>query len=378
MHAFHEAFADIVALFQHFTFPEILRFEIAHTRGQIQSQENVLGKLASQFGRATGLRGALRDAIGTFDRTTGAWTPHKPDPTELERTEEPHARGAILVAAVFDAFLRIYTERTSDLVRLYTAGTGVLPAGAVHPDLVNRLAEEAQKAADHVLTMCVRALDYCPPIDLTFGEYLRALITADIDFYPDDPRSYRIAFVEAFRQRGVYPRDVRALSVDNLRWRHAHEDEVRHSPTLLTRIKGLKNYAHWQLYAKTREELFRRERDARLEIHDALVEHFRSGSDGAQDAEFLGVDGRNPFEVHAAHFAVRQGPDKQPRFQLVVQITQEERKAGGGPGFFGGSTVILDVQHERVDYCIRKSIGSRTRRERETAYRARSRGTALS
>ena len=27
--AFHEAFADIVAMFQHFTLPEVLRFEIA-------------------------------------------------------------------------------------------------------------------------------------------------------------------------------------------------------------------------------------------------------------------------------------------------------------------------------------------------------------
>ena len=30
--AFHEAFADIVALFQHFTIPELVRFEIAQAR----------------------------------------------------------------------------------------------------------------------------------------------------------------------------------------------------------------------------------------------------------------------------------------------------------------------------------------------------------
>jgi hypothetical protein len=33
--AFHEAFADIVALFQHFTFPEVLRAQIAKTRGDL-------------------------------------------------------------------------------------------------------------------------------------------------------------------------------------------------------------------------------------------------------------------------------------------------------------------------------------------------------
>ena len=51
--AFHEAFADIVALFQHFTFPEVLRHQIAKTRGDLASQ-SLLGQLAQQFGKAIG------------------------------------------------------------------------------------------------------------------------------------------------------------------------------------------------------------------------------------------------------------------------------------------------------------------------------------
>ena len=109
----------------------------------------------------------------------------------------PHGRGAILVAAVFDAFLAIYRTRTADLLRLSTGGTGVLAAGAIHPDLVHRLAGEAAKAAGHVLNMCIRALDYIPPIDITFGEYLRGIITADFDLVEDDRYNYRVAFVEA-------------------------------------------------------------------------------------------------------------------------------------------------------------------------------------
>ena len=91
----------------------------------------------------------------------------------------PHSRGAILVAAVFDAFLAIYETRTADLMRISTGGAGVLSAGAIHPDLVHRLAAEAVKSAKHILDMCIRALDYIPPVDITFGEYLRGLITAD-------------------------------------------------------------------------------------------------------------------------------------------------------------------------------------------------------
>ena len=111
-----------------------------------------------------------------------------------------------------------FTKRARPISAIYTEGTGVLPTGAIHPDLVHRLAGEAIKTAGHVLNICIRALDYIPPVDITFGEYLRGLITADSDLVEDDPFGYRVAFVEAFRRRGVYPQDLDTLSVDTLRW----------------------------------------------------------------------------------------------------------------------------------------------------------------
>jgi hypothetical protein len=85
-----------------------------------------------------------------------------------------------------------------------------------------------------VLHVCIRALDYLPLIDVTFGEYLRAIITADSDAVPLDERGYRVAFIEAFRRRGIYPRDVRSLAVESLRWRTVEEPQsVR---TKFTRI----------------------------------------------------------------------------------------------------------------------------------------------
>ena len=229
MLALHEGFADIVALLQHFTIPELLVHEISRSRGDIES-ETVLGSLAVQFGYATGGRGALRNAIGHLDGKV--WKRYEPDPGDYEKAQTPHARGAVLVAAVFDAFLAIYKSRTVDLIRLYTGGTGVLPNGAIHPDLVGRLADEATKAAAHVLTMSIRALDYLPPIDVTFFEYLRALITADFDVVRADHYDYRVAFVEAFRRRGIHPENLtsnptedtpRTFSVDTLRWRRPEQ-----------------------------------------------------------------------------------------------------------------------------------------------------------
>src|SRR3954470_12605006 len=132
--AFHEAFADIVALFQHFSFPDVLHHQISKTRGDLASQ-SLLGELAQQFGQASGLYGGLREAIGRVNETTKKWEPIEPDPQAYEDEEEPHARGALLVAAIFSAFLAIYRSRVADLIRLATGGSGILHEGALPPDL---------------------------------------------------------------------------------------------------------------------------------------------------------------------------------------------------------------------------------------------------
>ncbi len=214
--AFHEAFADIVALFQHFTFPEVLKHQISKTRGNLENQ-NLLGQLAQEFGSAIGGYGSLRDAIGSVNPETKKWEPKTPNPIDYKKNVEPHSRGSVLVAAVFESFLTIYKKRVADLLRIATNGTGVLPEGELHPDLVNRMAKEASKAAKHVLNMCIRALDYCPPVDITFGDYLRAIVTADVDLVRNDDHEYRLAFIDSFRKRGIYPVGIKTLSVDSLK-----------------------------------------------------------------------------------------------------------------------------------------------------------------
>src|SRR6185503_2355308 len=255
----HEGFADIVSLMQHFTIKEVLEREISSTRGNIEA-ESTLGSLAVQFGYATGGRGALRNAIGSMEGKK--WKRFEPDPSDLQKRLTPHSRGAVLVAAVFDAFIAIYNSRIADLIRIYTGGTGVLPSGAIHPDLVNRLCEEAAKSANHVLTMCIRAIDYLPPVDVTFFEYLRGLITADFDFVSDDRLRYRVAFVEAFRRRGIYPLNLdertpdvpRTLSVDTLRWQGLDASQFPRAVRAKLWeqyngvIKGLRRYADACIY----------------------------------------------------------------------------------------------------------------------------------
>ena len=131
MLAFHEAFADIVALFQHFTVPEALKDQLARTHGDL-TQHNLLGELAQQFGQGIGGRGALRSAIGKIDAETEKWMPAQPQRSDYQNATESHDRGAVLVAAIFDAFVDIYRRRSEDLIRIATGGTGILLSVSRH------------------------------------------------------------------------------------------------------------------------------------------------------------------------------------------------------------------------------------------------------
>ena len=363
--ALHEAFADIVALMQHFTIPELLQNEIARTRGDLEA-ESILGSLAVQFGRAIGGRGALRDAIGAFDKS-GVWQRLEPTPADYAKALGPHARGAILVAAVFDAFLAIYKARTADLLRIYTSGTGVLPSGAIHPDLVRRLGAEAAKSARHVLNMCIRALDYLPPVDVSFGEYLRGIITADFDLVDDDMYGYRVAFVEAFRRRGIYPADLTTLSVDTLRWEGIRL--AKPPPHYQTILNQLKRYANACFYLSDRKALFEETRLQRRALHDTLSKVFASAPDFAS---LLGLDPTSTFEVHEMRRSVRLSPDGKHIPQIIVALAQSRQiqvEGSSEPHIFrGGSTIIVDLSKPEIQYAIRKRVDSQTREQRTSAF----------
>jgi hypothetical protein len=228
--AFHEAFADLAALFNHFTHREVLLDTLRKTGGRlfdlqlnpevqidktagapaIQAQiaaANPLIGLAQQFGEASGMRSALRSALGT-----------PPNSDDIKTKIEPHDRGSVLVAAVFDAYFTIYSRRTYDLFRVFRAGGGTTDNGDIPVPLAERLCDEASRTAQQFFAICARALDYCPPVDITFGDFLRAVLTADLDFHPDDPDGVRDAFMEAFRLRGIVADEAVSYSENSLFW----------------------------------------------------------------------------------------------------------------------------------------------------------------
>ena len=405
--AFHEAFADIVALFQHFSYPGVLRDQIAQTRGNLAG-ENLLAQLAQQFGKASGRGSALRDALGGRNAKTGVWEPRKPDVRALDRNHEPHDRGAILVAAVFGAFVGVYNARSADLYRIASEGTGVLRAGEIHPDLANRLAAEAQRAAQYTLQMCIRALDYCPPVGITFGDYLRAIITADQDLNAED-NLYRLHFAESFRKWGIHPRGRSSMSVEGLLWptldeamdeigvaserkqiralfkkKRQVEESEEESITRQSFRSSLPSNLSWNL------ETDRAEAWKAIGEHAAILWSWLVKGEGASLAHAFGLvldnqsapptvyrsrhmSGAPAVEVHSVRSAIRRNQRGGSVTDLVVEITQRRRgyykkedqlkndqsgnvvnqEIHGDFIFRAGCTLLLDPIHMKVRRVIR-------------------------
>jgi len=360
--AFHEAFADIVAIFQHFTFREVLADTIQKTRSDLRGESSLI-KLAQQFGYATGMGKALREAVDASTKTIqDSDEPIAPDPTLMQTLLEPHDRGSILVAAVFDAFFRVYQRRIRDLVRIATGGSGVLPAGDLHPDLVNRIAAEASRTAQNILTMCIRSIEYLPPVDVTFGDFLRALVTADYQMVPDDDAGLRASMIEAFRVRGIYPEGVTSLAEDSLMWRGpARPLELPFEPYQQRLAENMRAFDRWGKTIVPRDENAKT-----MDKWAGLL-----GSWAKREASSLGLDPSLPVALLGFHTVFRVAPDGQLIVELVAQFEQIDRKseedpAYGGVPFRGGATVIAGADGI-VRYVISKEM-SDARRKRQMEF----------
>jgi hypothetical protein len=354
--ALHEAFADLVALFRHFTHREVLLDTIQRTGGalyryQLQpdaamsgydrytetdsrkreakdttgtegpmlgaqiSQRNPLVELAQQFGEASGRNRGLRSALGT-----------PPNSDDIRKYFEPHRRGAILVAAVFDAYFSIYLKRTADLFRIHRAGGGGGSLTDLPGPLARLLAEEASRTAELFFTMCVRALDYCPPVDLTFGDFLRAVITANFDLHPADEIGVRDAFMQAFRLRGIVPESASFFSEGAIAWPRA--GRLRLDP-----VPGLE---FGDPNGLTRAQ------------QNAVKQTLRAYVDNAVNKGKLGFDPGLPVEIPSFHPVFRVNPDGSLRTDMVVEMVQRRDvqfdKDGPRLGTFpmrGGATLII-------------------------------------
>ena len=202
--AFHEGFADVIALLSVFSQRELVHQLLSpssspsngasptllHARDLTVEalKTSALFGLADEMGQeVSGIRGeALRHS-----------TTLTPDPKLLETPEflEPHRRGEIFVAAIMNGFISAWAARISK--------SGI-PGQERYP--IGRVAEEGADIAEALATMWIRALDYMPPVHLQFSDALSAALTGDLEVRPDDSRfDLRDHMTKAFRAFGIKP-----------------------------------------------------------------------------------------------------------------------------------------------------------------------------
>lgn len=335
--AFHEAFADLVALLQRFSYSQVVRANIIRTGGDL-SKDNDLLHFGFQLARGSGA-----EAVRSVDLKADQ---------RYDSAEKEHDLGTVLVSAIVSAFLKIYRRRSERVIRIATGGSSPPDPGRLSTELIDQLTHIACKLANQFLRMCIRAIDYCPPIDIQLGEYLRALVTADRDFVPDDPYAYREALVEAFSERRIYPAGVEALTEDGLLWK---------PPRAKIFENGLE-FSHLRFAGTPGKAASKREIQRRANSVLKLVSRPESlcefGLAQAGESDLKG-DEVGPITVESVRVSRRIGPDGQFAFDIVGEVSQKRTSPSkdGWPEFefYGGSTVILDAQGE-VRLVVSKSI----------------------
>ena len=218
--AFHEGFADVIALFSIFSLPKVV--EMLFTKDQPYSEDGVgykpipLSQLTEDylrdsviFGLAEEVGKEIPGARSAALRRSIKLRPEKvldpDDPTRYrEEFNEPHLRGEILVAAMTNAFLKVWLRRLEGFGDQSPAARK-RPLSQIKLDR-QRVVEEGANVADYLLTMSIRGLDYTPPCDLQFGDFLSALITADLEIRPDDSKyHFRETLLLSFSEYGIVP-----------------------------------------------------------------------------------------------------------------------------------------------------------------------------
>jgi len=207
---------------------------------------------------------------------------------------------------------------------------------------------------------------------VTFGDYLRALITADLDIAPEDENGYRVALIEAFRARGIFPDRVNTLSIESLRW---NEPELTQKATFDWLAREIKNDIRELVDTVRREELYAHSMTAQQHalLNDergefgpaewelflnklgmtscAVKELFRRDSskvrflkDGRADDTFT-----PRIEVHTIRPAFRAGREGRQIEQVLITLTQRVTVDIGEDGvqktmwFRGGCSLILSL-----------------------------------
>lgn len=348
---FHEGFSDVVALLSVFSLRSIVELGLTGGKAPVKTQnglrlisgehltadsiaDSILFGLGKEFGKEMdGVRSnALRRSVKL-----------RPSLKYLKNPdfEEPHARGEIFAAVLLWTMLQLWVSRIKQL--------GTFGHNRYNLDMV---IDEGAKVADQLLSMVIRALDYCPPVDLDFADYVAALLTVDREVAPDDTRfNYRNVIVDTFTKYGIV-----APGADT--------DETGCWNAFPDNDQIVYNKTHFESMLRDKEEVFR------------FIWENRT---------VLGIDDRGYTEVISVRPSTRHGPDGFMLRETICEYIQiVELFASELPTVlqvvrpdgmstrqrltaYGGGILVFD-QYGRIKYHIVRRLTDTVRQSRRLEY----------
>lgn len=349
--AFHEGFADVIALLSAFSIPEVVATALSggdrnpkaiprRALSVASLRHSVLLGLAEQMGdELSGVRGnALRRSITL---------PPSPEYLSKSEFEQPHRRGELFAAAVMNAFLQVWHQRMETLGDRDGAGR---PSGG--PLDRGRVIEEGAGIAGRLMKILIRALDYAPAIDLHFSDFLSAALTADYELVPNDAvYGFRQALRDAFAAFGIAPSSRRKEPEVGL-WEPPEQEAMLDYGKV-----------HFDSMQQDPDEVFRfiweNRKQLKLE-EDAYTEVLsvrpcrRVAPDGFVLKEIVAEYRQilNPKARELARLGIRR-PNGMPA-DLTVPL-------------YGGGALIFD-EYGRLKYHVRNRIGQAQRQSARLAY----------
>jgi hypothetical protein len=192
-------------------------------------------------------------------------------------------------------------------------------------------------------------------VDITFGDFLRALVTADYELAPLDEHGQRQAMIEAFRVRGIYPDHVSSLS----------EESVLYETARLERLSN-KLVGHLALAEYVYSEASMPAGGSEPELPEAGGEEFSNSVAKElrdyvkRNAAALGFDASRAgkIQILGFHPAFRVNSHGGLVMELVAQFTQSAEPGGtdlGGMEPRAGTTLIAAADGT-VRYMVAKPL----------------------
>lgn len=194
--ALHEAIADLTAGLIAFRRPQLRKKVLDQTGGTIEN-ETAFSMIAESFGD---------EGQGYFRSLRSLNNNKTLDPAAAEKNRvdrcSPHSLSQVLSGALYSVLIKMHKDRQQRI----GAQENKTPFAASGKALF--------VAAEQFKRMIFRALDYLPPGEVSFADYVRAILAADQAAHPDSGREREWLALEFVKRRIVSDKAALAVPCD--------------------------------------------------------------------------------------------------------------------------------------------------------------------